>query len=75
MAGQGRSMRQEEVQKVIHLLSSTEMSVAEIAERMSCSKSTVIAINRRFRVREYNGQRSRWLKVEREPDEPNLSSP
>jgi hypothetical protein len=31
------------------------MTIGEIAARMSCSKSTVISINRRFRVREYNG--------------------
>jgi DNA-directed RNA polymerase specialized sigma24 family protein len=48
-------MREEEVRQVIRLLSSTEMTIGEIAARMSCSKSTVISINRRFRVREYNG--------------------
>ena len=63
MAGQGHSMPQESVQRIVHLLSSTEMSVAEIAERMACSRSVVIAINRRFQVREYSGLRTRWLKV------------
>jgi len=63
MNGQGRSMRGDEVQQVIHLLFSTDMTVGEIAERMSCSKSTVISINRRFQVREYGGLRSSWLKV------------
>lgn len=69
MAGQGRSMREQEVRQVIHLLSSTDMTVGEIAERMSCSKSTVVSINRRFRVRDYSGLRSSWLRVESEPEE------
>jgi DNA invertase Pin-like site-specific DNA recombinase len=66
MAGQGRTMREEELHKVIHLLAATEMSIAEIAERMSCSKSTVTTINRKSGVREYNGLRTRWLNMERE---------
>ena len=69
MAGQGCSMREEEIRQVIRLLSSTEMTIGEIAERMSCSRSTVISINRRFQVREYNGRRTRWLNIEREPAE------
>jgi hypothetical protein len=64
MTGQGHSMAQESVQRIIHLLTSTEMSVAEIAERMACSKSAVVAINRKFQVREYSGLRTRWLKAE-----------
>jgi hypothetical protein len=61
MAGQGHSMTQESVQRIIHLLASTEMTVAEIAERMACSRSVVVAINRRFQVREYGGLRTRWF--------------
>jgi hypothetical protein len=41
--------------KVIHLLSATEMSIGEIAGQVSISKNTVIAINRRFQVRKYQG--------------------
>jgi hypothetical protein len=59
MAGQGRSIPLESVQRIVHLLASTEMTLAEIAERMSCSKSVVVAINRRFQVREYKGTRRR----------------
>jgi predicted transcriptional regulator len=64
--GQGHEMQVDDVRKIIQLLSSTEMTISEIAERMSCSKSTVIAINRRFQVRVYNGLRSRWVKVNNE---------
>jgi hypothetical protein len=65
MAGQGHSVALESVQRIIYLLASTEMTVAEIAERMACSRSVVVAINRRFQVREYGGLRTRWLKAER----------
>jgi len=58
-------MAQTSVQRIVHLLVSTEMTVAEIAERMMCSKSVVVAINRKFQVREYSGLRTRWLKAER----------
>ena len=60
MAGQGRSMSEREIKQVVRLLSSTDMTVAEISLRMGCSKSAVIAINRRFKVREYKGLRTRW---------------
>jgi DNA-binding CsgD family transcriptional regulator len=69
MAGQGHSMREQEVRQIIHLLSSTDMAPGEIAERMSCSKSTVLSINRKFRVRDYNGLRSSWLTVDSEPEQ------
>ena len=65
MAGQRNRMAQESIQRIIHLLASTEMTVAEVADRMTCSKSVVIAINRKFQVREYSGLRTRWLKVQR----------
>lgn len=46
--------------RMIELLSSTDLAFIDIAERMGCSKSTVISVNRRFQVRRYNGKRSRW---------------
>jgi hypothetical protein len=63
MAGQGRCMPVESIRQVIRLLSSTEMTIIEIAERMSCSRSAVLSINRKFQVRAYNGRRS-WVKPE-----------
>jgi ribosomal protein L10 len=60
MAGQGHYISGETIQRVIHLLNSTEMTIREVAERMSISKSAVFAINRRFHVREYDGLRTRW---------------
>jgi predicted DNA-binding protein YlxM (UPF0122 family) len=55
MFGREAYISVESLRQVIHLLSSTEMSIGEIAEQMSISKNTIIAINRRFQVRKYNG--------------------
>lgn len=61
MAGsQGRRLSEEGVARIKHLLSDTEMSISEIATRMCYSKSVVNSINRRFKIREYNGKRNHW---------------
>jgi hypothetical protein len=61
MAGvQGRRLSEEGAARIKHLLLDTEMSISEIATRMCYSRSLVISINRRFKIREYNGKRTRW---------------
>lgn len=60
MAGRGRHISDESIRQVVRLLASTEMTPGEIAERMGYSKSTVITINRKFQVRQYDGLRTRW---------------
>jgi hypothetical protein len=60
MARQGKSFTNEEVQRIINLLSLTDMTIPEIAARMHCSRSGVATINRKFRVREYGGLRASW---------------
>src|SRR5215475_12533734 len=74
LAGQGRYISEESIRQIVHLLSSTEMSAREIAERMSCSRSTIFSINRRFGVRHYNGLRSRWSKGDNGTAEDQQSS-
>jgi len=60
MARQGRSLTEAQVQKIIHLLTSTDMSICDIARRMGCSHSVIVAINRKFRIRHYAGLRREW---------------
>jgi hypothetical protein len=61
MAGvQGRRLSEEGAARIKQLLSDTEMSISEIAIRMSYSRSLITSINRRFKIREYNGKRNRW---------------
>jgi hypothetical protein len=60
----GNYLSDESIRQIVRLLSSTEMTPGEIAERMSCSKSAIIAINRKFTVRIYDGLRSRWSNAD-----------
>ena len=57
---QGKCFSQEEVNRIKYLLSSTDMTLQEIATRMSCSKSSVVNINHAFQIRDYHGRRSFW---------------
>jgi hypothetical protein len=50
-SGNGYIMSQESIEQIIELLTSTEMTVSEIAECMFCSRGAVLSINRRFQVR------------------------
>ncbi len=60
MARQGYSLSETEVRKIVHLLSETDLDVGAIAERMGCSKTAVMAVNRRFYVRDYGNHRNTW---------------
>jgi hypothetical protein len=60
MANQGRSFSDHQITRIIRLLTSTDMSINDIAERMGCSRSAIVAVNRRYAVRDYSGQRSQW---------------
>ena len=60
MAVQGHALSQEEMNRIVSLLKDTDMTMPEIAARMQCSRSAIVSINRRFRVREYLGLRSKW---------------
>ncbi len=60
MARKGWSLTETEVHKIVYLLSETDLVVGDIAERMSCSKTAVISINRRFRIRDYGRHRTTW---------------
>ena len=67
MARRGRILSEEQVQKIIHLLHSTEMTIGDIAKRMGCSHSVVVSINRKFKVRHYAGLRSEWTLLKERP--------
>lgn len=60
MARQGCSFTEQEIKRIVTLLSDTDMTIPEISQRMGCSRSAVVAINRRFQVRKYEGLRSKW---------------
>ena len=60
MARQGSVFTQKEIDRIVWLLSSTDMTLKEIAERMHCSNGAIASINRRIGVRDYGGRRSTW---------------
>jgi GTP-sensing pleiotropic transcriptional regulator CodY len=63
MARQGCVFSEREIQNIVHLLN-TEMTVGQIAERMGCSRSAIVNINRKFNIRVYAGRRTSWQKTE-----------
>jgi len=65
MRGKGRSFMDSEIARIVSLLTSTDMSITDIAKRMRCSVSAVNSVNRRMKVREYAGRRTSWETVER----------
>lgn len=60
MRGKGRYFTDFEINRIVVLLSSTELSSAEIAMRMDCSVSAVTTVNRKHSVRKYAGRRTSW---------------
>ena len=61
MGVRGRALSEDQVRRIVSLLASTELTVPVIAERMGCSRSTVVTVNRFHGIREYRGQRSVWV--------------
>jgi len=60
MAKQGCRLQETEIRTIMRLLHSTDMSIGDIAQRTGRSRAAVISVNRRFRLRDYRGQRSTW---------------
>ena len=59
MARKGFHFTENCISRIVSLLA-TDMTIPEIAERMSCSRTAIIAINRKFQVRAYAGRRATW---------------
>jgi len=61
MRGKGHFFLDFEIRRIVWLLTSTDMSFADIAKRMSCSVSAINRVNRRMKVRHYAGRRTSWM--------------
>ena len=66
MAKQGCRLQDTEIRTIIRLLDSTDMTINDIAQRIGRSRAAVISVNRRFRLRDYRGQRSSWSVISSE---------
>jgi hypothetical protein len=60
MARKGCVLTELEIRKIVYLLSQTDLPNSDIAKRMGCSKSSVVSINRRYQIRQYNNHRNTW---------------
>jgi hypothetical protein len=58
---QGRYFSPKEINTIKFLLSSTDLSLQDIAVRMDCAKSSIVTINQNFQIREYRGRRRYWV--------------
>ena len=59
----GRPFLPEEIQRIKKLLGSTDLTLQEIATRMSCGKSSIVAINQQHGIRNYDGRRATWISM------------
>lgn len=60
MPRSGIHLSPQTIEKVKALLSTTDLSMAEIAERIDCSRSAVASINTKYRIRIYGKKRNSW---------------
>ena len=60
MPKQGCRLHETEIRTIVRLLDTTDMTIGDIAQRTGRSRAAVISVNRRFRLRDYRGQRSTW---------------
>lgn len=56
---QGERCAPEFVDHVRQLLL-TDLPIPLIAERLDCARSLIVAINRKYQIREYRGKRATW---------------
>jgi hypothetical protein len=68
MRGKGRSFLDCEISRIVRLLTSTDMSIPDIAKRMRCSVSAINSVNRKMNVRQYGGRRTSWTCAAQETE-------
>ena len=57
---QGQHFTSVELDRILHFLKNSDLSMSVIAIRMHCSRSAINSVNRKFQVRAYDGKRNRW---------------
>jgi hypothetical protein len=70
----GRPFSSHDVSTIKRLLESTELTLQEIATRMSCAKSSIVAINQQFHIRNYQGRKRYWISAVTHDDDGQVSS-
>ena len=62
-SARGKPLTTDEIQRIRMLLADTDLPMPMTAERMNCTRSSIAKINKKFQVRAYNGQRTKWAKA------------
>ncbi len=65
---QGRYFSTDELNRILKLLRDTDLTLADISDRMQCSRSAIASINRKFQIRVYAGKRAHWNLNNRSSD-------
>lgn len=67
-------MDSDELNKIAHLLRSTDMTIPDIAERMGRSRSVIVNINHRLQIRDYRGGRAQWSLIDNSEKSENANA-
>jgi len=57
---QGKRSTEEAIETIKRLLAETDLTIPEIAKRMGRSRANIVAINRKFKIRNYKKRRQHW---------------
>jgi transcriptional regulator len=57
---QGKRSSEEAIRRIRRLLANTDLTIPEIANRMGRSRANIVAINKKFKIRNYNKRRQYW---------------
>ena len=57
---QGKRLSDEATRRIRRLLAKTDLTIPEIANRMGRSRANIVAINKKFKIRNYNKRRQYW---------------
>ena len=57
---QGKRSTDETIKQIKRLLAKTDLTIPEIANRMGRSRANIVAINQKFKIRNYKNRRQHW---------------
>ncbi len=60
----GNYLSNHELETILRLLRSTELTLPIIAARFEVSRATIHAVNLKFKIRNYSGKRATWTMAE-----------
>ena len=75
MGIQGKVLSESNIRRIVELLTSTDMTIPKIAEKMNCSRSAVVSVKRDYEIKVYAGNRANFTVNDQEKrKEPDAAS-